>query len=154
MPYPSFGNCRCGWIHHQIPLCHHKSRNDRQRNKVQRSIESLVGAVEQDRGHDPREITRAEPQRSNDNWNASDVRETATDFKMIMSEGEACRSTHILHGERDRNGNNKKDEHNPKAVEKRAMHECATNEDRRQNLCERRWVPRISDCGDKEAGYR
>src|SRR5262249_9060350 len=101
MPYPSFRNCGFGPVHHQIPLCHHKGCNNRQRNDVHRSIESLVSTIEQDRGDNPREIACAEPQGSNDNWNASDVREVSADFKMVASKGEARRDAHILCGERD-----------------------------------------------------
>jgi hypothetical protein len=34
VPYPDFVDRRFGWIHHQIPLRHDKSRNDGQSDKV------------------------------------------------------------------------------------------------------------------------
>src|SRR5262245_44148766 len=47
VPYPDFGYCRFGPVHHYIPLRHHKSRDDRQGDSVQWSIESSIGAIEQ-----------------------------------------------------------------------------------------------------------
>src|SRR5215475_8063019 len=47
VPYPDFGYCRFGPVHHYIPLRHHKSCDDRQGDNVQWSIESSIGAFEQ-----------------------------------------------------------------------------------------------------------
>jgi hypothetical protein len=73
---------------------------------------------------------------------------------MVMPKGEACGSTDILDGERDRNANEEQDERGSQAVKETGMHQGTSNKDRGQSLRKWRRVPRKADASYNNTSYR
>src|SRR6266481_6441450 len=116
MPHPDFGYRRFGPVHHQVPLRHHKSRDDGQGYDVEEPIKAPVATIKQDGGDHPRKVAGSEPQRSDDNRNPSDVWEIRVDFKMVMPEGESRGHADIFDSESDRSAKAEKDQRGSKAI--------------------------------------
>src|SRR5262245_36929959 len=102
MPYPGLADRRRGSVHHHVPLRHHKRRDDWQSDELEWPIEPPIRTVEQDGRDDPGEVSRAEPQRTDDDRDGADAWKTGVGDEMIVPKGESRRGADVLHRERDR----------------------------------------------------
>ena len=74
-------------------------------------------ATKQRSGHDPGEISHAEPQWTDNDRDGADVRQVRSDFKMIMAKRKPGGGADILHGEGYGETDRKQDRRIPPAIE-------------------------------------
>src|SRR6516165_12121620 len=145
VPDPDLQDRGFGRVHHHIPLRHHECRDDRQDNEPESTAQPPLGAAEQGFRQDPREVSHAEPERTDNGGNSADMRQVRLDLEMVAAEEPTRGDADVFHPEGDDNADRHQRERTPPAISQDGVGTGGENSNRCQNFRERGSIPGKTD---------